>query len=216
VTVGGPGEAKIVVTVPILNPRTPRPETLEGFVETNGYVSIEAAHYTRAIAPEGRHWLTIPDHGRTRSGVTPWPVAGGPVVPGTEGMRLEYRMHLFTPGTVRVLAYLAPTQKFRPGPGLRYGISFDEGAMQVIDVHADPSLRAWERSVADGVTVLTSTHAIARPGDHVLTFWALDPGLVLQKLVVDTGGVRPSYLGPPESWRRVPEGPPSGGQNPPD
>jgi len=66
-------------------------------------------------------------------------------------------------------------------------------------VHADGSLAAWEKSVADGVTVLHSRHVIAEPGFHVLKLWTLDPALVLQKLVVDTGGLRPSYLGPPES-----------------
>ena len=71
----------------------------------------------------------------------------------------------------------------------------------MVNVHADESLGAWEKSVADGVKTLTTRHAIAKPGAHVLKFWAVDPGLVLQKIVVDTGGLRPSYLGPPESAR---------------
>lgn len=56
----------------------------------------------------------------------------------------------------------------------------------------------------DGVRVLTSKHVIGQPGYHVLKLWVIDPGLVFQKLVVNTGGVCPSYLGPPESFRRGP------------
>ena len=117
-------------------------------------------------------------------------------------MRLEYEIQLFHDGPVSVDAYLAPTQKFQPGPGFRYAIAFDDETPQLVDVHADGSLAAWERSVADGVTILTSKHVLPRAGAHVLRFWAVDPGLVLTKLVVNTGGVRPSYLGPPESPRR--------------
>jgi len=48
--------------------------------------------------------------------------------------------------------------------------------------------------------VMTSEHLLEKPGEHVLKFWMVDPGIVLQKIVVDAGGLKPSYLGPPKSF----------------
>ena len=52
----------------------------------------------------------------------------------------------------------------------------------------------------DSVRKVKSTQTVEGPGYHTLKVWMVDPGVVLQKVVVDLGGVKPSYLGPPESF----------------
>jgi hypothetical protein len=202
-TVSGPGGSKTTLRVPLHHPQLTGAAP-HGFIETGGVVAIEAEHYTRAVPAGQRSWLRVPDHGRTLSGMTVQPVDASlnPPNGSAPAMRLEYEMHLFSAGPVNVQATLAPTQKFQPGEGLRYAVSFDDEAPQVINMHAGATEKSWERSVSDGAAVQTSKHVIATPGQHTLKFWALDAGVVLQKLVVDAGGLRSSYLGPPESPRR--------------
>ena len=102
-----------------------------------------------------------------------------------------------------VKAYVSPTLNFSGAKaGVRYAISLDDEAPQLVNITADSSEAGWNKSVADNIRILSTTHRIDRAGDHVLKFWLVDPGVVLQKLVIDAGGDRPSYLGPPESYRR--------------
>ena len=118
-----------------------------------------------------------------------------------DAMRLEYPVHVFESGKARLQVTLAPTLKYQPGQGMRYAVSIDDEAPQIVNVHADGSEAHWARIVSDGAAVFTTTHVLARPGAHTLKYWAIDPGLVLQKLVLDMGGMKASYLGPPESPR---------------
>lgn len=73
-----------------------------------------------------------------------------------------------------------------------------------MNLNADSSEKAWAESVANNIKIITSTHQIEKAGNHVLKFYAVDPALVLQKIVIETeeGKVLESYLGPPESFRK--------------
>ena len=98
-------------------------------------------------------------------------------------------------------AILAPTLNFVPGRGLRFAISFDDQQPQMVDVLAHNSDMDWEKAVSDGVRKVTSTLYVDGPGYHTLKFRMVDPGVVLEKLVVSQGRLPESYLGPPESYR---------------
>jgi hypothetical protein len=116
-------------------------------------------------------------------------------------------MFLFDTGAVQVKAYVSPSLDFRgSSTGLRYAVSIDDDPPQVVNMAADSSDAVWNRSVADNVRIMTTRHHVANAGEHTLRFRAVDPGVVLQRVVVDLGGERPSYLGPLESFHRATAG----------
>src|SRR5437870_13822017 len=90
-----------------------------------------------------------------------------------------------------------PTQPILAGRGLSYAIDLDDQPPQVVIIGADLQIpsRPWSLNVINSSTVGTSTHEIKTVGRHVLKMYAVDPGVVLDKIVLDLGGLRPSYLG---------------------
>jgi len=200
VKIAGSGAENVIVNVNVFRPQEITRESLDGFVESDGYVSIEAAHYDKKVDGPAARWEKIDDLGRTLSSMSVFPVTAESAMPTQNSPRLEYKLYLFDPGAAEVEAILAPTLNFVPGRGLRYAISFDDEVPQVIDALAQNTAKDWETSVRDSVRKVKSTHSLAGTGYHTLKFWMVDPGVVLQKLVVNLGGVKPSYLGPPESY----------------
>jgi hypothetical protein len=206
-TVSGAGE-NILVRLTTLRVSDVTRANVDGFVESAGVVAIEPEHTSRRIETPTVQWRTIPDYGRTLSGLR----AEGDAFADANAAPsacAEYRIYVFDSGPVEVTAVTAPTLNFVPGRGVRYAVSLDDESPQVVDLvpagyKAQNGNRAWEKSVSDNAHYGTSRHTIDRPGYHVLKIWAVDPAVVLQKLIVDLGGKRPSYLGPPESFRREP------------
>jgi hypothetical protein len=193
----------------------PAPRTaLNGFVEANGYVSMEADHYTSAVSTSGITWFRIPDLGRTGSAMTVLPRNAPLQTPGGAAPHLEYQMYLVgDPQQVEVWTYLSPRNSVRIATGdqdgLLYAISIDDEAPQIVNAtnrlainpqaNSGNGNRPWEWKSADNVIRIPTTHTITGPNPHVVKYWVVDPTAIAQKIVVDTGGLQPSYLGPPES-----------------
>ena len=182
------------------------PQDFTGFVESDGTVSIEAEHFSRRTQGEAAYYAVIPGYGRTLSGVTLLPplansqnTLSGPV--------LEYDTYIFTDDVLaNVTVYLGPSLNTNPERPLKYAVAFDDAEPTIVQYVESTALGTlpgeWDAVVSDAVWKPQTKHALeGGRNKHVLKLWALEPGVVFQKIVVDLGGVRESYLGPPESPR---------------
>jgi hypothetical protein len=198
ITISGAGKS-VPVTFTALNPREITSENLDGFLESDGCVSMEAEHFTKKIDSKSSQWYRIAGYGRTLSAMT----IASSTDPPTGNPCLEYKIYLFDSGSAEVSVLIAPTQAFVPGRGLRFAISIDDQTPQVVDSLADNTQRDWQISVINSIRVVKVPITIDSPGYHTLKFWMVDPAIVLEKIVVDLGGVKPSFLGPRESFHRL-------------
>jgi Glycosyl hydrolase family 115/Gylcosyl hydrolase family 115 C-terminal domain len=207
ITLSGAG-GRVTVDVTAFHPTEVTRDSLHGFVEGDGYVSIEPEHYSKETDAGQNRWIKIEDYGRTLSGMRATGPARAPAaVPGKDSPSLEYKMYLFDVKTTKVVAVTSPILNFMPDRGIRYAVSFDDETPQIITLvpqkySAQNGNADWETAVKNNSRISKSMHMLDKPGYHTLKFWMIDPGVILQKIVVNCGGEKPSYLGPPESFHQ--------------
>ncbi|MBN1649506.1 MAG: glycosyl hydrolase 115 family protein, partial [Spirochaetales bacterium] len=167
-----------------------------GFIEDNGYISVNAEHYSRIVNGGGWEISTVSNLGRDDSAVRFFPKSGkyGELSAGSP--YLEYPVFLNKGGAITVWNYLSPDLDFHNSGGLRFAVSLDDQKPVIVNMHSPFN---WATAVKDNIQKVQTILTVSEAGAHVLKIWAIDPGVVLQKIIIDTGGLKESYLGPPQS-----------------
>ncbi|KAK7045404.1 hypothetical protein VNI00_007657 [Paramarasmius palmivorus] len=206
--VAQPGNATVSANVIAKNTRSQLPSSFKGFVEGQGVISIEAAHAARNTSVDGLTWRNLPGIGRTVSGVTPWPRGGQEAnyTAGT-GPSIEYDFYNFNTSNMTVTVHISPSLNAngRDRP-LAFAAQLDSSSIQPSYYMpfgvpgTEPA--AWggpDGFVANSIVSPKLTWQNVTAGAHTLKFFMIEPAVIIQKIVIDTGGLQPSYLGPPQS-----------------
>ncbi|MDQ8187537.1 glycosyl hydrolase 115 family protein [Pelagicoccus sp. SDUM812002] len=174
-------------------------EELRGFVEADGYVSIDAANYSSKRDVDGLSWEEIPELGRTGSSVSVFPIGDRSFEDPSQAPYLEYDLTLFSSGEISIETLWNPTWPIAPDRGLRFAIALNGEKPQIVDLHEDRAHGLWQESVKTAVRPATTQHTVEKAGHHTLRIYMVDPATTLQKIIINTGGLAPSYLGPAQS-----------------
>jgi hypothetical protein len=174
-----------------------------GFVERGGCVSMDAAHFSRNVQRNGAGWRVVEGLGRTGNALTVFPTTAGSVTNSGDlaanAPCLEYEFKATSTGPAKVTVYCVPVHRLYPGRGARYALAIDDGAAQFVDIESEEYSKTWGENVLRAAALGTSTNVVESAGAHTLKLWMVDPGLPVDKIVVDFGGAGKSYFGPPET-----------------
>ena len=175
------------------------------FFENNGNIVIEANHYSSLKETEEGKLVVLESFGRSGSGIKTYPVTK--TFKLEEGPRVEYLIHVEKETEYIMEVWMAPSNPMENGAGMRFTTSVNGGEIQVVESIPEgfkagvPHNEHWTRGVLDNVR-RTKTKQIFVQGENAIEIGMVDPGFVLQRLVIygKNNPIKESYLGPKESY----------------
>jgi hypothetical protein len=186
------------------------PPGFVGFAEREGVVSIQAEHFSAKVDRGGGRWEVIPGLGRTGDAMAVFPTTTPSIEvahAATDAPRLDYSIWLGTTGEFGLHVSLLPTHPLVAGRGLRLAVALDDAPPQLVALDVKDGGKEWAQGVLNNTVIAKAKLKVVAPGRHTLRIYGLDAGVLIEKVVIDTGpstgsgqdGRKPSYLGPPET-----------------
>lgn len=187
------------IAVKVFNPQKEIDSITNTYVEKNGTISIPLENFQRKVETDEVEWITYNGLGLTGStmGVASNTAKTvGHWVRNDEYAHLEYDIYTFNSGRFDIYTYMLPT--FAPNSFLlhRMAVSVDDESPKTIYVGAAIDSETWRNNVRRNSSIHKSSHYINKPGKHTVKIFYADPGVVFDKMVIDFGGLKNSYLGP--------------------
>lgn len=163
-------------------------------IESKGLISFSAA---RAVAMnESKQGKWMSQQGLGHTGVTMKSVVTGTIDTtklATEAPYLEYSFWSGSTTSPKVMVYTLPTHPLNNNFSLRYGVSIDDGPIQIADFKTFGRSEEWKQNVLRNIAVRTLQFPALKPGIHTLRIYAIDPEVVLDRILINFGNEQKAY-----------------------
>lgn len=176
-------------------------ESSSVFSEWEGTISIEAENFVRRSDRDGFSWRTIKGLGKTGDSISIFPAVARSFDISAKAMpSVEYDLNVSTAAEFTFYFHLIPTQPLMPGNGLRLAFSIDgeKPTVVVVDKDTEVSSRKWAQNILDETTVGSERRSLTN-GRHALSIFAVDSGVVFDKIVIASRELDKTYFGPRET-----------------
>jgi hypothetical protein len=170
---------------------TYRDEKMNCFAESNGLVSMFAENYSRMTGSASMYWKKIEGLGHAGSSLVSLPYSHDASVSqesGYDSNVLEYDFCSYSNAPCSVIINCLPVHPLNSDNKLRLAVSLDNSPPVVADYTTFGRSEEWKQNVLSNSARRSVPFQILKPGLHTLKIKALDPGVVLDHIIIDLGG----------------------------
>lgn len=185
------------------------PPEAGAYSEANGYVVLEAAHFSRQkTGVDGSYFSPVSNLGLRSDSLKLYPDLSRRVEGDIRAWAasVTYRIRFDAAGTFDAALFRLPTLSEGSEDGVERScqIAVAMDAQELVILRGNRDTRGtWGDNVMRGYEPLHFSVTVDAPGYHELTVYQLDPSIVFECIVIttDPGILDRSLLGPPESPR---------------
>lgn len=177
------------------------------FLETDGYVAMEATHFTEKHDVEKGRFQVLAPYGRTGEAIKVFPVTAD-FYREEERPWVAYDFYTQAEGTYRIRFYLSATTPVTFEPKQYIGFSVNDDDLQIVNTVREENkpffLSAqWTKEAYEHIK-LTEATVTCKKGRNRLYVYGMSPAVVTERIVLWKDGTQlpESYLGPRESYRK--------------
>lgn len=195
---------KIAIPVHAVRPAAKDFDTYKGFVENNGLVSIYASHYQRKEDKPKSKWQLTAGLGHTDASlqsIVETNDRDDTLTVQRESALVAYNFYSFSNEVPKLFVYTLPTHPLNKNLGMRYAVSLDDSPLKMIDFKTTNRSEEWKQNVLGNAAIREIEMPRLESGQHTLKIYAIDPGVVLDRMLIKFGHVPNCYGIIAETWK---------------
>ncbi|UYQ91686.1 glycosyl hydrolase 115 family protein [Chitinophaga horti] len=182
--------------------RPAAPVNFAGHSGDKGYVAINPLHYQQRD-DDSRGWQPLMGLGAYGASLQA-AVSEQPIKDTTENTirRMPSVSYYFTSPETRdakIDICTLPTCPVNDSIGVRYAVSLDNGPLRIMNFRTFGRSNEWKQAVLSNTITRTFEVQQLTAGAHELKIYVIDPGVILDRIIIDLGGLQPFYGSIPES-----------------
>ncbi len=188
-------------TIPV-SVKVPVFSNYKGSIEMNRYISIDAENYSHIYNTPDVNWNIIDGLGYSGKAIM---LASTDTLQksgtNTENFNasVDYEFYSFSKGLAIIKIYCLPSHPLNTFHEMCISVKIDNLKAKQYNYRTYDRSEIWKKNVLSNNAVVQSEFSIPDPGKHLLKITAMDPGIIIDRITIDFGGLQPGYSAIPET-----------------